>query len=63
MDSRAILQGVIQGQAERNILEISIGGYLSKMKVITELLNIHEDIRREALVLDADGLPLKYTGN
>lgn len=60
--SRAALISVVQGQAERNILPQSINGYLSKMKVITRLLNVHEDIRASALMCDEDGTPISHTG-
>ncbi len=61
-NSRAVLQAVVQGQAERNVLPPTIGCYLSKMKVMGEMLNKHEDIRRQALVLDERGLPVFHTG-
>ena len=57
-----VLQAVVQGQAERNIRQISISGYLSRMKVMSELLNVNEDIRMRELVMGDDGIPLKHTG-
>ena len=62
MINRAQLQQVVQGQAERNILEKSKGGYLSKMKVMTHMLNKFDDIRIVALYLDENGAPLYHTG-
>lgn len=60
--NRDILLAVVQGQAERNILPISITGYLSKMKVMTELLSVHEDIRTAALITDEAGNLIYHEG-
>ena len=54
---------IVQGQSERNILEKSKATYLSKCKVMTRILNnTADDIRRQALVLDAHGKPLCHSG-
>jgi hypothetical protein len=55
------LEAIAQGQAERNILPKSGNGYLSKCKVMTEILNSFATIREEALVF-VDGVPVKHTG-
>ncbi len=41
----------------------SIKGYLSKMKVLTEILISIEDLRAEALMLDENGVALRHTGD
>jgi len=62
VNNRVALQQIVQGQAERNILDISKNGYLGKMRVMTDLLNLHEDIRLASLETDEHGHPLKHIG-
>jgi hypothetical protein len=60
--NKEVLDSVIRGQAERNVLEVSRNGYLSKMKVITELLEKVPELKAQALELDANGNARKYKG-
>ena len=59
---RARLRLVVQGQAERNVVTKTKKQYLSKCKVLTNILNKDEDIRKEALVTNEDGEAIKHTG-
>ena len=59
---RARLRLVVQGQAERNVVTKTKKQYLSKCKVLTNILNKDEDIRKEALVTNEDGEATKHTG-
>lgn len=61
MDFEA-LELVVEGQGLRNILDKSISCYLSKCKVMTELLNKNNVIRARALLIDEQGNALKHTG-
>lgn len=60
--NRDLLNLVIQGQSERNILDKSKKTYLSKCKVMMRLLNNCEATRYDALIFDDDGVPLEHTG-
>jgi hypothetical protein len=57
-----LLNRVVQGQEERNVLDISRNGYLSKMKVMTHLLERVPALKTEALEVDENGNAKKYTG-
>ena len=61
--NRAALEHVIQGQAERNVMKATQSHYLSKLRVMTGLLNEAEPaIRNEALEI-VDGDVRKHTGD
>ena len=57
-----LLDHIVQGQAERNILNGSIKGYLSKCKVMTHMLYSSNDLRLRAIEHDENGEPIKHTG-
>ena len=62
--SRELINQISQSQNERNILEKSKKTYLSKCKVMTEILNEHvQSIREDALELNRDGSPVYHTGD
>jgi len=56
------LLSIAEGQSQRTIVQISRKGYLSKMKVLTNILNGVQDLRHEALELDEDGVAMNHTG-
>jgi hypothetical protein len=60
MLNRDLLGAVATGQQQRNISDISIRGYLSKMHVLTRKLNDIEDLRLDALEFDNDGNPKRH---
>ena len=61
--NRALLSNIATGQQQRNILDDSKRGYMSKMKVLTNILNTIEDYRHEALEIDEEsGNTLMHTG-
>ena len=61
--NRALLERVVQGQAERNITEKSKKAYLSQCKVMTTMLfNAGDDIAEASLVQDDEGNYLKHNG-
>ena len=60
--SLALLQQVAHGQSQRTILDKSKRTYMSKVKVMTEILNRSPDIRIRTLVVDGDGSAQKHTG-
>jgi hypothetical protein len=60
MLNRELLGAVATGQQQRNISDISIRGYLSKMHVLTRKLNEIEDLRLDALEFDNDGNPKRH---
>jgi len=60
--SRALLSNIAAGQQQRNILDNSKRGYMSKMKVLTTILNNIVDYREHALQIDNNsGEALKHT--
>jgi hypothetical protein len=62
MEMAALLR-IVQGQAERNIGDKSVGAYLSRMTTLTKLLFDHETLRVETLELDdSTGEVKKHTG-
>ena len=60
--NRTQLALVARGQQKRNKSIDSINQYLSKMKVLTNLLNSIIDLREEALILNNNGQPSKHLG-
>ena len=60
-----LLDAIIQGQSERNLVDTSKNTYLAKVGVMTRLLNEKAplDIRAKALELDAQNKPIKHTGS
>ena len=60
--SLALLQHVAHGQSQRTILEKSKYGYMTKVKVMTEILNRADDIRIRTLVTDENGTAQKHIG-
>jgi len=61
MLNRELLVEVATGQQQRNISDVSIRGYLSKMHVLTRKLNEIEDLRFDALYFDDDGNPVYHS--
>jgi len=57
----ASLEAIVQGQAERNIMDVSIKEYLSCCSTMTALLNKME-IRNLALEIDDSGNPIYHSG-
>lgn len=53
---------IVQGQTERNILEGSIAGYLSKCKVMTTLLYNNVDLRHRAIQHNEIGEAIQHIG-
>ena len=60
--TRGILENVSDGQSRRTIVERSQAGYISKCRVLTRILNSIEDLREDALEVDANGAALEHTG-
>ena len=58
----ATLNSIVQGQAERNILDSSMAEYLGRCRTMTALLNDCEALRAITLELDSDGNPVSHTG-
>ena len=53
---------IVEGQGLRNILDDTKSGYLSKCKIMTELLHKDPRIREKSIVVDGDGIGVKHTG-
>ena len=58
----AQLNLVVQGQKDSTIVKESKSNYLSKMKVMTSLLNSIPGLRSDAIELTEGGLPVYHTG-
>ncbi len=58
----ASLYSIVQGQAERNIMESSMSEYLCRCRTMTNILSKHDSLRRMALELDSNGNPISHTG-
>lgn len=59
----ARLDAIVSGQRQRTCMDVSRRGYLSKMKVMTEILNgMDDDIREEAFELNEDTTAKMHTG-
>ena len=58
----ALLLHVAHGQSKRTILDQSKYTYMTKVRVMTEILNRSEDIRIRTLMTDANKNALKYIG-
>jgi len=62
MLSRDFLRSVAASQEKRNVNDKTINNYLSKMKVLTNILNNIDDLRSDVLVLNDRGEAEKHTG-
>ena len=51
----AAIDGIVQGQAEKNVQENTNGFYMSKCSVMTSMINRIPTMPAQALELDADG--------
>ena len=60
--SLALLQHVAHGQSQRTILDKSKQCYMTKVKVMTEILNRSPDIRIRTLVTDNNNVAQTHTG-
>ena len=60
--SIALLQQVAHGQSQRTILDKSKGNYMSKVRVMTAILNRSLDVRVKTLVTDTNGIAQFHTG-
>ena len=58
----ALLLQVAHGQSQRTILDQSKYTYLTKVRVMTEILNKLEDIRTRSLITDSNNVALKHMG-
>ena len=59
----AQLDAIVSGQRQRTCMDVSKKGYLSKMKVMTAILNEMDDaIREEAFELNEDKTAKMHTG-
>lgn len=59
----AQLDAIVSGQRQRTCMDVSRKGYLSKMKVMTAILNEMDDaIREEAFELNEDKTAKMHTG-
>ena len=56
------LYSIVQGQAERNILDTSIQGYISKLKTLTKIIYEREELRAHALESDDSDNILCHSG-
>ena len=61
--NRADLELVARGQQKRNKSLDSIRQYLSRMKTMSNLLNSIAGLREEALILNENNVPEKYTSS
>ena len=60
--SLALLQHVAHGQSQRTILDKSKASYMSKVKVMVDILDRSPDVRVRSLITDTNGIAKFHIG-